>query len=161
MSTADTTSQQPGVTLNGRSKWAIFTCVAIAQFMVVLDTAIISVALPIIKHQLHFSNSGIQWVVTAYVLTFGGFLLLGGRMADLFGRRRMLLIGMIAFTACSRSWGSRRRPGCSSPFGPCKVRQRPLCPRQLCRSSWPRSTKTTSATKLWVTGRWWRPAAPP
>jgi EmrB/QacA subfamily drug resistance transporter len=84
-----------------RSKWVIFTCVAIAQFMVVLDTAIINVALPVIKHQLHFSNSGIQWVVTAYVLTFGGFLLLGGRTADLFGRRRMLLIGMIAFTVCS------------------------------------------------------------
>lgn len=86
---------------SGRSKWVIFTCVAIAQFMVVLDTAIINVALPVIKNQLHFSNSGIQWVVTAYVLTFGGFLLLGGRTADLFGRRRMLLIGMIAFTVCS------------------------------------------------------------
>jgi EmrB/QacA subfamily drug resistance transporter len=85
----------------GGAKWWIFICVAIAQFMVVLDTAIINVALPVIKHQLHFSNSGIQWVVTAYVLTFGGFLLLGGRTADLFGRRRMLLIGMIAFTICS------------------------------------------------------------
>jgi EmrB/QacA subfamily drug resistance transporter len=83
------------------SKWRIFTLVAIAQFMVVLDTAIINVAMPIIKNQLHFSNSSIQWVVTAYVLTFGGFLLLGGRAADLFGRRRMLLIGMIAFTLFS------------------------------------------------------------
>jgi EmrB/QacA subfamily drug resistance transporter len=84
-----------------RSPWLIFTCVAIAQFMVVLDTAIINVALPVIKNQLHFSNSGIQWVITAYVLAFGGFLLLGGRAADLFGRRRMLLAGMIAFTVCS------------------------------------------------------------
>jgi MFS family permease len=84
-----------------RSKWLIFACVAIAQFMVVLDTAIINVALPVIKNRLHFSKGGIQWVVTAYMLTFGGFLLFGGRAADLFGRRRMLLVGMISFTLCS------------------------------------------------------------
>ena len=83
------------------SKWFIFTLVAIAQFMVVLDTAITNVALPTIKQQLHFSDSTLQWVVTAYVLTFGGFLLLGGRAADLFGRRRTLLTGMIAFTTFS------------------------------------------------------------
>lgn len=83
------------------SKWLIFVLVAIAQFMVVLDSSITNVALPTIKEQLHFSASAIQWVVTAYVLTFGGFLLLGGRAADLFGRRRTLLIGMGAFTAFS------------------------------------------------------------
>src|SRR5580693_2196751 len=83
------------------SKWLTFTLVAIAQFMVVLDTAITNVALPTIKQQLHFTDSSLQWVVTAYVLTFGGFLLLGGRAADLFGRRRTLLTGMVAFTAFS------------------------------------------------------------
>jgi EmrB/QacA subfamily drug resistance transporter len=83
------------------SKWLIFTLVAIAQFMVVLDSAITNVALPTIKQQLHFSNGTLQWVVTAYALTFGGFLLLGGRAADLFGRRRTLLIGMSAFTSFS------------------------------------------------------------
>jgi EmrB/QacA subfamily drug resistance transporter len=83
------------------SKWFVFILVAIAQFMVVLDSSITNVALPTIKTQLHFSNSSLQWVVTAYVLTFGGFLLLGGRAADLFGRRRTLLSGMIAFTAFS------------------------------------------------------------
>jgi EmrB/QacA subfamily drug resistance transporter len=83
------------------SKWLIFVLVAIAQFMVVLDSAITNVALPTIKQQLHFSNSALQWVVTAYALTFGGFLLLGGRAADLFGRRRMLLSGMLAFTTFS------------------------------------------------------------
>lgn len=83
------------------SKWLIFVLVAIAQFMVVLDTAITNVALPTIKDQLHFSDSSIQWVITAYALTFGGFLLLGGRAADLFGRRRTLLAGMTAFTAFS------------------------------------------------------------
>ncbi|MDB5176248.1 MAG: EmrB/QacA subfamily drug resistance transporter [Candidatus Saccharibacteria bacterium] len=83
------------------SKWKVFVLVAIAQFMVVLDSSITNVALPTIKQQLNFTNSSIQWVVTAYVLTFGGFLLLGGRAADLFGRRRTLLIGMGAFTAFS------------------------------------------------------------
>lgn len=84
-----------------RSKWLIFTLVAIAQFMVVLDISITNVALPSIKHDLHFSNSSLQWVITAYALSFGGFLLLGGRLADLFGRRKTLLIGMSAFTTFS------------------------------------------------------------
>jgi EmrB/QacA subfamily drug resistance transporter len=84
-----------------KSKWLVFACVAIAQFMVILDLTVINVALPVIKVQLHFGNAAIQWVVTAYVLTFGGFLLFGGRAADLFGRRRMLLAGMAAFTICS------------------------------------------------------------
>jgi EmrB/QacA subfamily drug resistance transporter len=69
--------------------------------MVVLDSAITNVALPTIKHQMHFSNSTLQWIITAYALTFGGFLLLGGRTADLFGRRRTLLGGMTAFTLFS------------------------------------------------------------
>ena len=83
------------------SKWLIFVLVAIAQFMVVLDSAITNVALPTIKQQMHFTNSSLQWVVTAYALTFGGFLLLGGRAADLFGRRRTLLSGMAGFTLFS------------------------------------------------------------
>ncbi len=86
---------------NRGSKWQVFACVAIAQFMVILDVTVINVALPVIKVRLHFGNAAIGWVVTAYVLTFGGFLLFGGRAADLFGRRRMLLAGMVAFTACS------------------------------------------------------------
>jgi EmrB/QacA subfamily drug resistance transporter len=83
------------------SKWLVFVLVAIAQFMVVLDSSITNVALPTIKQQMHFTNSTLQWVVTAYALTFGGFLLLGGRTADLFGRRRTLLGGMMAFTLFS------------------------------------------------------------
>jgi EmrB/QacA subfamily drug resistance transporter len=92
------------------SKWLIFVLVAIAQFMVVLDNAITNVALPTIKQQLHFSTSALQWVVTAYALSFGGFLLLGGRAADLFGRRRTLLIGMGAFTTFSLFVGLSRTP---------------------------------------------------
>ena len=80
------------------SPWLIFFIVAVAQFMVVLDTSITNVALPSIKQSLHFTPEALQWVVTAYSLTFGGFLLLGGRAADLFGRRTTLMIGMISFT---------------------------------------------------------------
>ena len=81
--------------------WLIFVLVAIAQFMVVLDSSITNVALPAIQAKLHFTADSLQWVVTAYVLTFGGFLLLGGRAADLFGRRRVLLIGIGMFSLFS------------------------------------------------------------
>lgn len=83
------------------SKWLIYVLVAIAQFMVVLDNSITNVALPSIKQQFGFTTEALQWVVTAYALTFGGFLLLGGRVADLFGRRTTLLAGMTAFTIFS------------------------------------------------------------
>lgn len=79
----------------------IFILVAAAQFMVVLDSSITNVALPAIKQSLGFDVNTLQWVVTAYALTFGGFLLLGGRASDLFGRRRILLIGMTGFTIIS------------------------------------------------------------
>lgn len=82
--------------------WLVFALVAIAQFMVVLDVSITNVAIPSIKADLGFStDSALQWVITAYALTFGGFLLLGGRTADLFGRRLTLLLGMGAFTLFS------------------------------------------------------------
>lgn len=87
--------------MKSSSKWLVFTLVAIAQFMVVLDGAITNVALPEISRELHFSANALQWVVTAYSLTFGGFLLLGGRAADLFGRKRTLMAGMAGFTLAS------------------------------------------------------------
>jgi EmrB/QacA subfamily drug resistance transporter len=79
----------------------ILAIACIAQFMVVLDVSIVNIALPSIRHDLHFSPSGILWVVNAYVLTFAGFLLLGGRMADVFGRRRVYLAGLFVFTIAS------------------------------------------------------------
>jgi len=93
-----------------KSPWLIFILVAIAQFMVVLDNAITNVALPSIQRNLHFGGSSLSWVVTAYALCFGGFLLLGGRTADLFGRRRVLLTGMIAFTLFSLLIGLSQSP---------------------------------------------------
>ncbi|MFL5887053.1 MAG: MFS transporter [Thermoleophilaceae bacterium] len=83
------------------NKWLILALVAIAQFMVVLDVSVVNVALPSIQTGLHFSQANLQWVVNAYTLLFGGLLLLGGRAADLFGRRRLFMIGITIFTAAS------------------------------------------------------------
>jgi EmrB/QacA subfamily drug resistance transporter len=82
-------------------RWRAFAVLAVAYFMTIVDLTIVNVALPTIGRDLHFSESNLQWVVTAYGLTFGGFLLLGGRAADLLGRRRMLAIGLGVFTAAS------------------------------------------------------------
>src|SRR3954468_24286517 len=84
---------------------------AVAQFIVVLDAAIVNVALPSIGSALHFSQGDLSWVVNAYTLTFGGFLLLGGRMADLIGRRRMFTYGLILFAAASLAGGLASSPG--------------------------------------------------
>src|SRR2546423_1591707 len=85
--------------------WAVLALVCLGQFMVVLDVSIVNVALPSIQRDLGFSPSGLQWVVNAYTLAFAGFLLLGGRAADLFGRRRMFLLGLGLFTVASLAGG--------------------------------------------------------
>src|SRR5579864_3878558 len=82
-------------------RWRAFSLLAVAYFMTAVDLLIVNVALPTIGVKLHFAESDLQWVVTAYALTFGGFLLLGGRAADLLGRRRMFMAGLALFTAAS------------------------------------------------------------
>jgi EmrB/QacA subfamily drug resistance transporter len=84
-----------------RRKWAALAVLVAAQFMVVLDVAIVNVALPTIRTDLHFSQESLQWVITAYSILFGGVLLLGGRMADLLGRRRVFMGGLALFTVSS------------------------------------------------------------
>src|ERR1044071_9902212 len=84
-----------------RRRWIILAVIVAAQFMVVLDVAIVNVALPSIKTDLHFTQENLQWVVTAYAILFGGALLLGGRMADLLGRRRLFMAGLTLFTLSS------------------------------------------------------------
>jgi EmrB/QacA subfamily drug resistance transporter len=84
-----------------RGKWPALALLSVVQFMVVLDIAIVNVALPSIKVDLGFSQENLQWVISAYALVFGGFLLLGGRAADLLGRRRLFLAGIVVFTASS------------------------------------------------------------
>jgi EmrB/QacA subfamily drug resistance transporter len=84
-----------------RRRWIALAVIVMAQFMVVLDVAIVNVALPSIKVDLHFSQESLQWVITAYSILFGGVLLLGGRLADLLGRRRMFVAGLALFTFSS------------------------------------------------------------
>src|ERR671911_33773 len=91
-----------------RLKWFGLALLGAVQFMVVLDIAIVNVALPSIQTDLEFSQANLQWVISAYALVFGGFLLLGGRTADILGRRRVFMIGLIAFTIgsllCGLAW---------------------------------------------------------
>jgi len=86
---------------SSRSKWLGLALLSAVQFMVVLDIAIVNVALPSIQIDLGFSQENLQWVISAYALVFGGFLLLGGRAADLLGRRRLFLVGIAVFTLAS------------------------------------------------------------
>ena len=84
-----------------RTRWFALALIIAAQFMVVLDVAIVNVALPSIRAELYFSQESLQWVITAYSIVFGGVLLLGGRLADLLGRRRLFVVGLALFTASS------------------------------------------------------------
>ena len=84
-----------------RRKWLALALLSAVQFMVVLDIAVVNVALPSIQVDLGFSQENLQWVISAYALVFGGLLLLGGRAADLLGRRRIFLVGVVVFTAAS------------------------------------------------------------
>jgi EmrB/QacA subfamily drug resistance transporter len=88
-------------TKSGVNRWLVLVLVCIAQFMVILDATIVNVALPSIQHGLHFSASSLQWIVNAYTLIFGGFLLLGGRASDLLGRQRLFVAGIVVFTGAS------------------------------------------------------------
>src|SRR5262249_35027705 len=93
-----------------RRRWSALALIVTAQFMVILDVAIVNVALPSIKSDLGFSQTGLQWVITAYAILFGGTLLLGGRLADLLGRRRMFVAGLALFATssllCGIAWSS-------------------------------------------------------
>ena len=82
-------------------RWKALILICTAIFVVVLDIAIVNVALPTIQHDLHFAERNLQWVITAYGLTYGGFLLLGGRAADLIGRRIVFMTGLAIFGAAS------------------------------------------------------------
>ena len=90
---------------HSENKWVILALLALAQFMVILDVAIVNVALPSIARDLDFAANNLQWVITAYTLTFGGFLLLGGRASDLFGRRKIFLGAVAMFSLASLACG--------------------------------------------------------
>lgn len=91
--------------MSDRSRWTALVLLCLGDLMIVLDSTIVNVALPSIGADLGFSSTSLVWVVNAYLLTFGGFMLLGGRLGDLFGHRRLFLIGIAAFTAASAACG--------------------------------------------------------
>src|SRR4029079_4354552 len=86
---------------NATNPWVVLVLICFAQFMVILDATIVNVALPSIQNNLHLGEANLQWIVNAYTLVFGGFLLLGGRAGDLIGRKRLFLAGLVIFTLAS------------------------------------------------------------
>ena len=98
------------ISLPQRRRWSALALIVTAQFMVILDVAIVNVALPSIKSDLGFSTTGLQWVISAYAIFFGGLLLLGGRLADLLGRRRLFVFGLLLFAfsslLCGFAWSA-------------------------------------------------------
>ncbi len=108
-STAD--ALEPPRTDADPRRWLALAVIAIAQLMVVLDATIVNIALPTAQKALHISDSDRQWVVTAYTLAFGGFLLLGGRLADYLGRRRIFIVGLIGFGLASGLGGAAQSSG--------------------------------------------------
>nr|WP_258053026.1 MFS transporter [Streptomyces sp. Ru73] len=108
-----TTTGQPPSRATARKAppaWAVMLAVCAGQFLVVLDVSVVNVAMPTMRSSLGLSELGLQWVVNAYVITFAGFLMLGGRTADLFGRKRVFLIGLGLFTAASLGGGLAQEP---------------------------------------------------
>jgi EmrB/QacA subfamily drug resistance transporter len=99
------------VTIEGRTRWMALVVLCLGSLMIVLDSTIVNVALPTIRADLGFSETSLAWVVNAYLLTFGGFLLLGGRLGDLFGGRRMFLAGISLFTLASLACGTATSQG--------------------------------------------------
>src|SRR5882757_5971151 len=90
-------AESPGAHPGHKHRWWALVVISLAYLMVVLDATIVSIALPSAQRALHFNNDGRQWIVTAYSLAFGSLLLLGGRLADLIGRKRTFVIGIIRF----------------------------------------------------------------
>jgi EmrB/QacA subfamily drug resistance transporter len=96
----------PGAADSGRRRWLILGVIGVAQLMVVLDATIVNIALPSAQRALGFSTADRQWVITAYALAFGGLLLVGGRLSDLFGRKRTFIVGLAGFAAASAAGGA-------------------------------------------------------
>src|SRR5437879_9022817 len=93
------------MTMDGRNRWLALIVLCLGTLMFVLDTTIVNVALPSIRTDLGFSEVSLAWVVNAYLLTFGGFLLLGGRLGDIYGHRKLFLNGIALFTLASLACG--------------------------------------------------------
>src|ERR1700722_15910551 len=96
---------RPGTRSTPDRRWWILTALALTQLIIVVDAPIVNIALPHAQQALHITTANRQWVITAYTLTFGGLLLLGGRVADFLGRKRILIVGLLGFAAASALGG--------------------------------------------------------
>src|SRR5216117_2317434 len=96
---------------SSRKRWLALIVLCLGDLMIVLDTTIVNVALPSIREDLHFTQTSLVWVVNAYMLAFGGFLLLGGRLGDLYGHRKLFLFGLSLFTLASLACGFANTQG--------------------------------------------------
>src|SRR6476619_1948396 len=99
------------MTMNNRTRWFALYVLCLGSLMIVLDATIVNVALPSIRKDLGFSQTSLAWVVNAYLLTFGGCLLLGGRLGDLYGHKRLFLVGLTLFTLASLGCGLAQSQG--------------------------------------------------
>src|SRR6516162_7145412 len=106
MSSVASSATQEHQTVPADQRWLVLVVVAIAQLMVVLDATIVNIALPSAQRELGFPNGDRQWVVTAYALAFGSLLLVGGRIGDMFGRKRVFITGLIGFAIASAIGGA-------------------------------------------------------
>ncbi len=104
-----------------RRRWLALVVVCLAQLMIVLDTTIVNVALPSIQRDLHFTQGNLTWVVNAFLVTFGSFLLLAGRLGDLLGRKRVFLFGVTLFTLASLLCGAADSSTTLSPPAPSRA----------------------------------------
>jgi MFS family permease len=125
-------------------RWRILAVVATAFFMTILDVSIVNVALPSIGLDLDFSAANLQWVITAYAITFGGFLLLGGRAADLIGRRVVFMVGVALFTVASLVCGLSQSEGMLIASRAVQLLPRG---RGTCRSTLRRGTHKARSTR--------------
>jgi hypothetical protein len=139
----------PGAVAPGLSRrgWATLLVLSAVVFLDALDVSMVGVALPSIKTHLQMTTSSLQWVVSAYVLGYGGFLLLGGRAADLLGRRRVLLIALASSSSRQPSAASRTTARCSSPRGSSRESARRSPRPRRSRSSRRHLRKARHATK--------------
>jgi MFS family permease len=114
-------------------RWLILAVLGLAQLMVVLDATIVNIALPSAQKALGFSDDSRQWIITAYALSFGSLLLLGGRIGDFFGRKWTFIAGLVGFAVPRRSAGSRRASRCWLPPAPRRERSARCWRRPRCR----------------------------
>src|SRR2546421_10999207 len=99
------------IAASNRRRWAALVVLCLGQLMIVLDVTVVNVALPTIQRELHFSQASLAWVVNAYLLTFGGLMLLAGRMGDILGRKKTFIAGMTSFTVASLLCGLANSEG--------------------------------------------------